>query len=91
MHQHINRPRATGTVLDSASTRTLRRFSPVPPAARGRRRPRSSAPAAAATASGEWESSHVVSGDAVRQSPGSTPFGEEHAVAAAASVGLGVP
>ena len=25
--------------------------------------------------SGEWESSHVVSGDAVRQSPGSTPLG----------------
>ena len=24
---------------------------------------------------GEWESSHVVSGDAVRQSPGSTPLG----------------
>ena len=50
MHQHINRPRASGTVRDSASTRTLRRFSLELFVPQDHQRPRRTAPAAAATA-----------------------------------------
>ena len=75
MHQHINRRRASGTVLDSASTRTLRRFSLVVPVPQGRRRRQSSAPAAAATAAASGSRARSCPATPCASRPARRPWG----------------
>ena len=72
MHQHINHQRATGTALEHSHSSSV--FTGASCCSRSSTSAKLRA-GGLGEGKGECESSQVVSGDAVRQSPGSTPLG----------------